>query len=131
MSIIQKLINIRAGLKDNFKVSYYLELHGYYLVNIKTNDDKRGYPIFSIRFKDDKTAKLFATTHIKNKSEFDIIVEDGELFLAPRYAYAQLVIECVNEDIAKKLVKHFRRQYDKYKKSIQPNQQFSVITEQK
>ena len=117
MSIIDKIINLGFGLTKNTKIAYYTEMHGYYFVILDMkNSEKANSFMFSLRFRDSATAQNFVRQYVVNKSEFDIHIEDNVVLIEPRYNFSQLRIDCVNEEMAKKLVKHFRKQYAQYEK---------------
>ena len=125
MSFIRKLIYCNTGIADFTKVAYidkkFAKNDGFYVIVHEEGIEHEDFP-GSFRCKDRDSAERFLKERVKHKNEFEInIGEDGSISFEPKYADCTLVIYCLNEATAKKLVKHFRNQYFELKQKNKSN----------
>lgn len=114
---------INLGLDDRAKCAYYCKSGKNYEVYIDSNNDKtHASVVYGIKFVGEREAEYFAQKYISYDScEFDVFVHGNEIIIDPRTIDGQLGIQCCrNEEMAKKLVKRFRKQnIEKLKREAQ------------
>ena len=104
---------INLGLDNRTKCAYYCKEGKDYVVYIDSDHDKTASSVvYGIKFENAEKAKCFAEKYIiYDRCEFDVFVHDNEIIIDPRTIDGKLKIECgLNEEMAKKLVKRFRKQ---------------------
>ena len=104
---------INSGLDNRYKCAYYCQEGKDYVVYIDSNNDRTASSVvYGIKFENAEKAKYFTEKYIiYDICEFDVFVHDIEVIIDPRTIDGKLKIECgLNEEMAKKLVKRFRKQ---------------------
>jgi len=111
---IKQASYINLGLDNRIKCAYYCKEGKEYVVYINSNNDKTtSSVIYGIKFEDNHKAEYFAKNYIiYDNCEFDILITlDSNIIIDPRTIDGILKIKCgQNEEMAKKLVKRFRKQ---------------------
>lgn len=109
----KQLSYVNLGLQDRCKCVYYCQEGKDYVVCIDSNNDKTASSVvYGIKFENTSKAKSFVEKYmVYDNYEFDVFTHDNEIIIDPRTIDGKLRIECgLNEEMAKKLVKRFRKQ---------------------